>query len=593
MKSQGMAVRHRSGGQRGRDAAACDGLQVPADGADPDMLLARLVSVLNNEGPLDEVLAMALPVAAAASGVATAAVFSARQEPRARLLSVTGPTRRRGFPYADLALDEPLVAQALADGAAWRAFRPRAHELPQSLRDVCPRGAGVVVVVPARWANTLHGVVVMAGRGGDGPSPSGLALARAVADCLGMALANASLSQRSLLREAVLDTAGSVARAVSGTLDLTETFNQVAASAAGVLGDCRCLLLELDGASQDLVVVAASEADDESLLGTRIRFEEQAHAGLAVGDGRGFVVQDLVWGARTPEAVRRRLSVRSGLFVPIQSESGPIGSLLLLSSGRRVSYSAADVGIAGSLAEQAASAICNARLYRDLERSELHAQMLLRRITDLRGRQRMALAGAIHDDILQTVVAASFELQSLLGEASEADTSSLTRASDLLRETIDRARLMIRDLRPPVLDGLGLVGALQALVGQTAPDESPVLRLTVERSAEVDALSPAVSTAIYVVAREAVRNALRHASAGAIDVRLGVTDGGASGEPEVRLEVSDDGVGLDPGDAGRDDHFGLRMMEEQMAMIGGTLTLTSRDGTGTDVVAAVAAGGDR
>lgn len=547
-------------------------------------MLAGLIALLDREGPLDDVLGAALPQAAEAIGMASAAVFAVGPGSAARLLSVCGPTRRRGYPYLDLSLNDPFVREALDSGVAWRSGDRGRVSLPQALRDVCPRRSRTVIVAPARCAGLLSGVVVFAAPDAGAPDLEASALLSGFATCLGMTLANAALRQRSNMSEAVLDTAGAVARAVSGSLDLTTTFRQVAVSAASVMGDCRCLVLELDSESKDLVAVAASDADDETLIGLRVQFDDDTHAGHALGEGRAFLVEDLVWGARTPEALRRRLSMGSGLFVPIQSEHGPIGSLLLLSQGRRGAYSTEDVGVAESLAEQAASAIINARLYRDLERGELRAQTLLQRIADLRGRQRMTLAGVIHDEIVQTAVAALYELQSLLGEAQEAEAPSLSRACGLLRETIDRARRMIRELRPPVLDGLGLLGSLQELVDQVQSPGPPSLQMTVVGEAGIDSLNPVLSTAIYVVAREAVRNSVRHASAQSVRVSLSHLPCPPGGSSVVRLEVVDDGVGFEPGSAVRVDHFGLRMMEEQMAMVGGCFEISSReDGGGTRV----------
>ena len=300
----------------------------------------------------------------------------------------------------------------------------------------------------------------------------------------------------------VLETACTVARAISGSLDLNETFHHIALSAAQIMGDCRCLLLEAEsgGRESELVAVASSDPVDEVLLGLRIRFEDVPHEAAALLERKSLLVDDVVWGARTDAVYKERLSMRSALFVPITADQTLIGSLLLFSSGRREMYSPGDVARAETVAEQAASAIFNARLYRDLAKSQERTSELLERITGLRERSRMQLANVIHDDIVQTVVAALFELESLPEQLELESRDDLKRVAGLLRQTITEARRVIWDLRPPALEGLGLRGALAALVDRLSRETSAEVDLEIDEVPELDA---GTQTTLYVIAREA------------------------------------------------------------------------------------------
>ena len=183
----------------------------------------------------------------------------------------------------------------------------------------------------------------------------------------------------------------------------------------------------------------------------------------------------------------------------------------------------------------------------------------------------------LHDDIVQTMVAALYQVQGMEAELPFETATDAGRVSGLLRTAIGDTRRVIRDLRPPALDGLGLRGALQALADQAGGGTCEV-RLDL---AAVPALSAAVETSLYVIAREALQNALHHAGARHVDLCL------AAGEADVgeavRLSVRDDGRGLLPGVAERDDHFGLTMMDEQAALVGGELVIESAPGRGTAV----------
>jgi signal transduction histidine kinase len=349
------------------------------------------------------------------------------------------------------------------------------------------------------------------------------------------------------------------------------------------MGNCLCLLLELDQESGDLVAVACSDPADEVLLGLRVRFEDERDNREALVQRRSIVVEDLVWGAGTDHVYREKLSIRSALFVPIHSEGNLMGSLLLHSSGRRENYSPRDVARAEMVAEQAASAISNARLYRDLERSELRATSLLRRNTRLRERNRLEIANVIHDDVVQTIVAALYELENLREEVSGEALADVDRAVRLLRQSIADARRMISELRPPVVDGLGLTGALRALVERTSADSG----LRIEASLEdIVGMTPGVATALYMIGREALLNARRHAGARLLRVSLTQTQVDEASLWTARMRVSDDGCGFDTERSG-DDHFGLTMMDEQAALAGGSLTVVSSPGTGTLVEVAV------
>ena len=402
----------------------------------------------------------------------------------------------------------------------------------------------------------------------------------AIADGLGLALGRSALTQESHQSEVVLETACAVARAISGSLDLERTFGQIALSAARVMGNCSCLLLQLEADTGDLVAVSASDREDDTLIGLRIRFHDQDCPAAVLQERRSIMVDDVVFGAGVDDACRERLKIRSALFVPISAEDGLIGSLLLYSTERRARYSPRDIARAETVAEQAAGAICNARLYHDLERSKAEGQALLHRITRLRERQRVDFANVVHDEILQTVVAALYEVEGLRAPMGDEADPDIDRVADLLKSSIAEARRMIFELRPAVLDGLGLAGALTALTERTGGEADAVVNV---RIPDAPTLSAGVSTAVYMIAREALQNARRHAAPHRVEITLAATND----ETAVLLEVRDDGCGFSPESLDGSEHFGLTMMDEQAALVGGRLRVESSPGVGTRITAVV------
>jgi len=146
-----------------------------------------------------------------------------------------------------------------------------------------------------------------------------------------------------------------------------------------------------------------------------------------------------------------------------------------------------------------------------------------------------------------------------------------------LREEVHGLRKMMGDLRPPALDNLGLVAALQNYLADLGRDTG----LEYSMDSKLDArLLPAQEIVLYRVAQEALTNVAKHAGAERIWVSLHPDDGHAV------LEVRDDGSGFDPSGATAsvsNGHFGLIGMRERVEMAGGVWELSSKAGAGTVV----------
>jgi signal transduction histidine kinase len=132
-------------------------------------------------------------------------------------------------------------------------------------------------------------------------------------------------------------------------------------------------------------------------------------------------------------------------------------------------------------------------------------------------------------------------------------------------------RRLVHGLRPPALDDLGLLGALRA-GSANLPDDGP--RVTVTGTGDVDALSAALEVAAFRIAQEALHNAVRHAGASAVEVRVRV------GDDVVEVDVVDDGTGLP---AGRTAGIGSASMRERAAELGGSCEIVPGEQAGTRV----------
>ena len=257
--------------------------------------------------------------------------------------------------------------------------------------------------------------------------------------------------------------------------------------------------------------------------------------------------------------------MRSFLGVPIVAPDGVIGAFYLTEKEGGGGFDEADQQVIELLAAHAAIAITNARLY---ERS--------RELSMLAERNRLALE--LHDAVSQklfSLVLTAEAAATQLNRDGEAARAHVMRLQELAREALEELRSLILELRPPELERDGLCGALRKHADALRRLHRVRIDVDVDDAAGGDARRDGE---VLRVAQEALQNAVRHAGAQRIAVRLGRGDG------RLVLEVSDDGTGFDPADPElRSRRLGLTSMEERARRLGGRLEIRSAPGAGTTV----------
>jgi signal transduction histidine kinase len=196
--------------------------------------------------------------------------------------------------------------------------------------------------------------------------------------------------------------------------------------------------------------------------------------------------------------------------------------------------------------------------------------------------ERGRMAREIHDNLAQGLVAISLQLESVqatLESAPEAARTHTEKAQALVRSSLAEARRSVWNLRPSVLEGQVLASALAQTARRLTSADRP--RVKLETRGQPSALPPAVERNAFQIGKEAITNAVRHAGASRVRVRVSFAQG------ELLLAVQDDGRGFDTeGQSWRQrDHFGLLGMSERATEAGGRLTIASRPGAGTTVTA--------
>jgi signal transduction histidine kinase len=259
--------------------------------------------------------------------------------------------------------------------------------------------------------------------------------------------------------------------------------------------------------------------------------------------------------------------MRSFLGVPIVARDEVIGAFYLTEKIGAADFSDTDQELIELLAAHAAIAITNARLN---ERS--------RELSTLSERNRLALE--LHDAVSQrlfSLVLTAEAAGELLDRDQNAAREQVEKLKLLAQQALDELRSLIFELRPPDLERDGLCGALRKHVEVLRRLQPGAGEIDLEADAEIEG-DPARDRELLRIAQEALQNALRHARAQHVNVRLTRENG------HLLLEVADDGVGFDP-DAPelRSRRLGLTSMEERAGRIGARLAIESQSGKGTAV----------
>lgn len=201
-------------------------------------------------------------------------------------------------------------------------------------------------------------------------------------------------------------------------------------------------------------------------------------------------------------------------------------------------------------------------------------ETLSRRLLQVQEEERRAIARELHDEIGQTLTAIKLTLSALRRRL--ADDTALAMLDDgigMADVAIGQVRDRSLDLRPPMLDDIGLAGTLEWLVRRLAAKVS--LRITADIAPLAERPVPEVESSAFRIAQEALTNALRHAGARQADVRLWEEAG------SLCLSVKDDGRGFDP--QAQAEGFGLSGMRERALLLGGDFMLDSSPGLGTEI----------
>jgi signal transduction histidine kinase len=402
----------------------------------------------------------------------------------------------------------------------------------------------------------------------DAPPSAGLSVdecARGLEMVVGAAWSRALAGQASD-ELAAMDAA---TRGIAGVLDLdrvlqliTDRVRELAHAQYAALG-----IVDQEGGIERFITSGISRADRE-----RIGPPPRGHGllGVIVRETRPVRVHDVATDPRHSGFPPDHPPMHSLLGVPLGAKGRSIGRLYVTNKQPSGDFTEDDERLVEMFALHAGIAIENARLHEQVQRLAIVEE-------------RERIGRDLHDGIIQSIYAVGLSLEDvpdLMAEEPDEARARVERAIDSLDQSIRDIRNFIFGLRPELLERSGLVGGLAALADEFRVNSMIDVEIDTGDAREVT-LPPDLIGQLLSIAREALSNIARHSKAtrGSVQVE--------AGEGVVRLIISDNGAGFDPGKPRGAGHQGLVNMRARASSVGARLDVQSEPGAGTRIIVEV------
>ena len=305
-------------------------------------------------------------------------------------------------------------------------------------------------------------------------------------------------------------------------------------------------------------------------------------AGRVAQTGEAILLEDISKDAR---AAHPGLITTEGLkafaSVPLRSKEKVLGVLNIASHDSR-QFSSDDLQLLSNIAAQVAVAVENAKLHQEIQRQDEARGELLREIFSIQEEERKRIARELHDETSQTLASLVANLEAVAGSLPADATTVKDRLKKLQSLSIgilDGMHRLIYELRPTLLDDLGLVAATRWLAEKNLKSAGVAINFRVvgvERR-----LSTQLETTIFRVIQEAITNIARHARANKASIALHFT------RNAIKVDMKDNGAGFDVEEAisskQRPRGLGLLGMKERVELFNGSFTIRSHSGGGTEI----------
>jgi PAS domain S-box-containing protein len=343
----------------------------------------------------------------------------------------------------------------------------------------------------------------------------------------------------------------------------------------------RAEVLFIDGETNEVAIVAQVTDRPTSIqVGYRYSLAERPPRAALLA-GQIVIEQDISDETLASPSLQRLRDegMRARMIVPLLVQGQFIGAIHL-TADQPYALTDEQRRVARELADHLAIGLQSARLFAEVQATNARLQTLSRQLVTAQEDERRHIARELHDEIGQALALVKLNIRAVQRTAGSSDLAPrLEQSLGVIEDTLLRVRALALDLRPSVLDDLGLVAALQWYLDQQAHLAGLAAEVIV--ATHVDRLPTEIETVCFRVVQEALSNVVRHAQARSFRVTVEQRDNTAG------LVISDDGVGFDAGRAlaraVQGQSGGLLGMQERVMLCGGRLTIESSAQRGTTI----------
>jgi len=411
---------------------------------------------------------------------------------------------------------------------------------------------------------------------------------------------NRELDARVHARTRQLSTLNAVALTVNQSLNLKEILDRALDEVLQLTGIDMVAIFLLDTSKGQLKLMAFRGLSE---IAARLAYQVGLLDGSCGGVlelGKSIVVPDIsAYRGRAAESLKRE-GVTAMMHVPLMNKGHALGSMCL-GTHDNTKFDDDEQKLLTAVGNQIAIAVENARLYAEVQHKERVRGELFQKALAAQEDERKRIARELHDEISQSLTALLYEAEEGLERASSPKVKErLQSICNLTHHTLDDVHNLIFDLRPSMLDQLGLIPALRWLAQSRL--ETKGIRVTVDVSSnvgplnsktDIQRLAPEIETALFRVIQEAINNIARHAAARKVEIQLELEDNLAI------VSIKDDGIGFDLSelsvtaikDIGSNASLfsnnarglGLIGIQERIELLGGELDINTAPGSGTHI----------
>lgn len=411
---------------------------------------------------------------------------------------------------------------------------------------------------------------------------------------------NRELDARVQARTQQLSILNAVALTVNQSLDLEDILNRALDEVLQLTGiDVVAIFLQNSFRGHLELKAYRGLSEEAACLAYQVGMLDGSCGGV-LELGKSIVVPDLASYRGRGAISLQQEKITSLMHVPLMTKGWALGSMCV---GTRdtTQFNDEEQKILNAIGNQIAIAVENARLYADVQRKERVRGELFKKALAAQEDERKRIARELHDEVSQSLTALLYDAEDGLElDYLPAIKKRLQSVCDLTQHTLENIHKLIFDLRPSMLDQLGLIPALRWLAEtrlepkgvrvNVVPGSDTTLFGTEQSSLR---LSSETETALYRVVQEAINNIARHAAARNVEIRMELDDGIAL------VSIVDDGIGFDleelnmgtnkdldnthPPLSENTRGLGLLGIQERIELLGGELEIDSLPGSGTRI----------